>query len=598
MNDMTKSPSLDVKHKSKNSRSVGVFFIIICLLLFQNTIFRFNEWCVSGVSKYFLFSVFYSGLTSLIVYKVKYRFLKVLFYFLLILLASTNFFLAYRFHSSISPSTLLLIAETNTQESLEFINTYLFSSIGITCLLSFLTICAFIFILEREEWRLYTYYSKPLFCHIYRKWGYLILSVLAIWIFYDSVSLYNCQSVAEAEKWSSDCHQHIKPMDNISNLHYCVCNLLLARREQKQSENLTIETIKIPSTISTNDSTTVVMVIGESYNKWHSKLYGYPLNTCPNLLREKKSGNLFVFTNVVSPYNITSRVLRNVFSTNAIGMREHWPNYPFFPAVFRSAGYEVNMYDNQFNPYSKESFDFSLNAYLHSKSNHKYVYSSVNQRNYELDGKLIEAYKKSYSYLHPTKYQFIIFHLMGQHFSYYNRFPHNGRFDHFLADSIMCNEPYMTKEKRQLIADYDNATYYNDEVINQIIELFKNRNTVMVYFADHGEEIYDYRDFSGRIPEGTLDKNVLKYHFSVPFFIWCSDKYMENNKNQIESIKMARKRPLSIDNVCHLFFRLGHINTPLYLSNRDVLDSSYNCPPRIINDNFTLIEKSMMISDF
>ena len=279
-------------------------------------------------------------------------------------------------------------------------------------------------------------------------------------------------------------------------------------------------------------------------------------------------------------------------------MREHWANYPFFPAVFRSAGYEVNMYDNQFNPYSKESFDFSLNAYLHSKSNHKYVYSSVNQRNYELDGKLIEAYKKSNSYLHPTKYQFIIFHLMGQHFSYYNRFPHNGRFDHFLADSIMRNEPYMTKEKRQLIADYDNATYYNDEIINQIIELFKNRNTVMVYFADHGEEIYDYRDFSGRIPEGTLDKNVLKYHFSVPFFIWCSDKYMENNKNQIESIKMARKRPLSIDNVCHLFFRLGHINTPLYLSNRDVLDSSYNCPPRIINDNFTLIEKSMMISDF
>ena len=284
---MTKSPSLDVKHKSKKSRSVGVFFIIICLLLFQNTIFRFNEWCVSGVSKYFLFSVFYSGLTSLIVYKVKYRFLKVLFYFLLILLASTNFFLAYRFHSSISPSTLLLIAETNTQESLEFINTYLFSSIGITFLSSFLIICAFIFVLEREEWRLYTYYSKPIFRIICRKWGYLILSVLAIWIFYDSVSLYNCQSVVEVDKWSRDCHRHIKPMDNISNLQYCVCNLLLARKEQKQSENLIIETIKIPSKISTNDSTTVVMVIGESYNKWHSKLYGYPLNTCPNLLREK-----------------------------------------------------------------------------------------------------------------------------------------------------------------------------------------------------------------------------------------------------------------------------------------------------------------------
>ena len=577
--------------RDNHIRSVGVFFITILLLLLQSTIFRYKEWCVPGVSKYFLFSVFYSGLLSFIVYFVKYRFVKVLLYLFFILLTSANTFLAYRFHSSISPSTLLLLAETNAQESLEFVNSYLFSLVGISLLFSFLLFCACIFVLEKEEWRLYKYYSNPAFHNILKRWICPAFILLAVWIIYDLGTLYNCQSVVEVDKWIRDRHNHIRPMDNISNLHYCVYNLLLVRKGQKQSERLIYETIKIPSKISADDSVTVVMVVGESYNKWHSNLYGYALNTTPNLLREKMSGNLFVFTNVVSPYNITTQVLRNAFSTNAIGMKEHWADHSFFPAVFRSAGYEVNMYDNQYNPYSKESFDFSLNAYLHSKTNYKYVYSSANQRIFDLDGDLVEAYAKSHSFLHPAKCQFVIFHLMGQHLSYYNRFPHNGRFDHFKADSIRRKEPYMTKEKRQLIADYDNATYYNDDVLNRIIQLFKNRNAVMVYFADHGEQIYDCQDFFGRTHEGLLDDRVLKYEYCVPFMIWCSDKFKESNEALIERIKKAVRKPLSLDNVCHLFFCLGHVNTPLYKSERDVLDSSYHCPPRIVNDDFLLNEK-------
>ena len=40
----------------------------------------------------------------------------------------------------------------------------------------------------------------------------------------------------------------------------------------------------------------IVVVIGESFNKYHSSLYGYSHNTNPNLLEERRKGNLYVFT--------------------------------------------------------------------------------------------------------------------------------------------------------------------------------------------------------------------------------------------------------------------------------------------------------------
>ena len=39
-------------------------------------------------------------------------------------------------------------------------------------------------------------------------------------------------------------------------------------------------------------------------------------------------------------------------------------------------------------------------------------------------------------------------------------------------------------------------TLYNDYVLKNIIDLFRDKNTVVLYFSDHGEEIYDYRDFN------------------------------------------------------------------------------------------------------
>ena len=91
-----------------------------------------------------------------------------------------------------------------------------------------------------------------------------------------------------------------------------------------------------------------MLVIGESYNKHHSALYGYRLPTTPLQQRRKDGGELFVFDDVVSPWNITSNVFLDIFSVWECGMASRIDDMPLFPVLFRRAGYSVNFFSNQY----------------------------------------------------------------------------------------------------------------------------------------------------------------------------------------------------------------------------------------------------------
>ena len=95
----------------------------------------------------------------------------------------------------------------------------------------------------------------------------------------------------------------------------------------------------------------IVLVVGESANRHHSQLYGYPLPTTPHQLALKNGkDSLAVFADVVSPWNLTSRVFKQIFSLQSVGEKGDWSDYALFPAVFKKAGYHVSFLSNQF-PY-------------------------------------------------------------------------------------------------------------------------------------------------------------------------------------------------------------------------------------------------------
>ena len=138
---------------------------------------------------------------------------------------------------------------------------------------------------------------------------------------------------------------------------------------------------------------------------------------------------------------------------------------------------------------------------------------------------------------------------------------------------------------RKYIAHYDNATRYNDYVLNKIINLVINDNSVVIYLSDHGEEVYDYRDNYGRDAwsMGGDPKQVIRWQYMVPFVVWCSDKYKAKNPSIITQLEKATARPGMLDNVCQVLFHLSGLNTPYYNTSRDILSPKYHCPRRLIN---------------
>lgn len=88
----------------------------------------------------------------------------------------------------------------------------------------------------------------------------------------------------------------------------------------------------------------IIFVIGESYNKHHSTLYGYPLPTTPLQQMHKDKEELYVFEDVVTPWNITSNVFFDLFSLKSSKANTSTHNNPLFPILFRRAGYSVSFF--------------------------------------------------------------------------------------------------------------------------------------------------------------------------------------------------------------------------------------------------------------
>ena len=531
---------------------------------------------ISSTTVVFLVAYLFSSFLSL----SKKKWMLIIAYSIVFTLSSVDFFLIEKFRMFISPNLLMLLAETNQKESHEFITTFM----GIKDnLVVYSTICSIIILTCLFE---HFYYLKvfPLFKRLAAKRMWLSKAISAAVVLTLALGLYgsgtyirmlNCESTDDLSRW--DTSDKTNPHDPLTNSFYAFYGVRLANNEMKQAIVSTSQMDVSSSCI--DDSLTVLFVIGESYIKKHAQIYGYNLQTTPYMQREKDCGNLFVLHDVCSPFNLTSYAMKSLLCCNSISEGEEWFRSPFFPTVFRHAGFNVFFWDNQKDD-TVASWSFALNNFLYNDYL-KSFYKMANERSFQYDGELIDDYQNAVK--SNGKRDFIIFHLMGQHSDADSRYPHTKDFSIFTADSIIRESSYLTPKKKERIAQYDNATYYNDFVISKIIEPLKDKNATVLYLSDHGEEMYDYRDLEGRRGDNSVNKNLLEYQYGVPFVIWCSPKYQALHPEVIENIRNAVDKPFMTDNVCQVLFHLGGINTSYYIPERDPLNKLYRKPKRLVN---------------
>ena len=323
----------------------------------------------------------------------------------------------------------------------------------------------------------------------------------------------------------------------------------------------------------------IVLVIGESYNKHHSSLYGYRLPTADLQQKRKDNGELFLFTDVVTPWNITSSVFLNMFSLWECNSDNPISDYPLFPFLFRKSGYEVPFFTNQYivKGLRKGSTSQTGHFFLSDRELSKSLFTYRNDKPANYDIGLIDQVV-SYNNKNTLDYSLDIIHLLGQHFDYSLRYPQGQSF--FTVDDY--SERPIDDDAKQTVMHYDNATKYNDIVLDRLLSLYEDEDAVIIYVSDHGEEVYDDLPVQGRLfqdPTALQAKN----EYEVPMWIWCSDSYRNNHPDIVGAIRESTDKPFLTDGIPQILLYLAGIECAWTDESRNLLSDKYQCKPRIID---------------
>jgi heptose-I-phosphate ethanolaminephosphotransferase len=500
-----------------------------------------------------------------------------------------------KFQSTLNPSMLLLVGETNGNEASEFFGTYftsdvLLSGVGVILLILLFHILSSLWpkVLGKLSMQLRMRYQAAMeLLQTLQPIGGILVFTLFIYSgitsahnkseMVDMFSMSNIGAV-EHELTTSDCAQFYLPC-------YRLAFSIFSNKLASQQITRLIESKDHISVDSCSYRTPdIVLIIGESFGKHHSQQYGYFMPTTPRQVERQRSGLLVPFDDVVAPWNLTSFVFKNVFSLHVVGQKGEWCDYPLFPEVFRKAGYHVTFATNQFLPKAKEAvYDFSGGFFLNHPELSESMFDTRNKELYNLDNGLLKEYDTSLQ-KENKEHNLIIFHLMGQHVSYRQRYPSNRR--KFNADDYIDRRPELTARQRKILSDYDNATLYNDSIVDQIIKRFEDREAVVIYMPDHGEECYEgTRGFICRNHSAAIDYDLARYEFEIPFWIFCSHKYVVNHPDVYKRIIESRHRRYMTDALPHLLMYLGGISTKDYHSEYNILSDEYNeNRPRILKN--------------
>ena len=324
----------------------------------------------------------------------------------------------------------------------------------------------------------------------------------------------------------------------------------------------------------------IVLIVGESYNKHHSQLYGYSRATTPWQQEEKEAGRLVAFSDAVACWNLTSNVFKYSLSTQSMDQEGAWCDGVLYPALFRKAGYRVAFLTNQFLATRRQhSFDFNGSFFLNDPQLDSMCFDFRNRCLYRYDRQLVKEYRR----YNPGPKNLVIFHLFGQHQKYSYRLTKSDR--HFTADSI--DRPDLSRAERQTVADYDNATRCNDDVIRRICQLFKDDDAIVVHYADHGEHIYDDTLVCGRTGANPPSPVVARHQFEVPMTIWFSEKFKMAHPDVVAQVHRAKDKPFMTDDMPHLMLGLAGIACPYYDPRRDILDDRFDTGrPRLIKRQY------------
>lgn len=527
-----------------NQNKIKYHFLFIWLLPILVTLFYevfFTDFEFSRIENFFENILFAIAMLVTVVWfnsiRIQYL-LQSIYYiiFLICLFLETAFYSLFK--AQFSASAIFIALETNTAEAKEFLQFYIDTPI----ILFFLSLIGCLFLFIRNE---SSFFNLVL---LRKKKKFLAgLIFLLLLLFLKVTKLI------------------------VPNFPY----LLVKASYEYYDEQKKMEAFKIDTPIGSfvnvehktkNKQATYVLIIGESTNKNHLGVYGYYRQTTPNI--EKRKKDILIYDNVISSHAYTIGSLQEALTLNNFKKEDE----SSIVQLMNQAGFKTFWLSNQ-RPIGP--FESLVTKISRASSVFNYTNSAIAGSATPYDEVLLPYLDKALN--DPAPKKFIVLHILGTHLKYKDRFPNN--FKKFTKKPKSKFNSTLALSRRN---DYDNAILYNDYMIEQVIKKVeqKNESSYVFYFSDHGEEMYEVRDFAGH-----LDDNPTKGMFEIPFLLWQSDKFKAENKLHIDL-----KRPYVLNDFIHSLADLSQIDFTEKKPEKSIFSLLFRPKKRIIGKDLDFDE--------
>lgn len=498
-----------------------ILVVTCCMIL--------NDFALKLVFKEFLFnsavlvinSVIVSLITNKWFNKIAALFLFIPFYVVLLV----KIFTLINFFNFIDNAVLYTVFETNTHEIANFFDSYIAWHQILLASIYFVVLLYIIFSFS-EKLKIKNQHITDVL---------ILISIAVMYRFYErSLTLLTVDTFATYKTYSAEMGEEIsKPTSNY-----------------------------FKNVVNTDDEALYVVIIGESATRNNMGVYGYYRDTNPKL--KKLTPELYLFNDVISPHIQTILSLDKILSmgnhqapqNNKLGSVIQLANQAGFETYWLSNQKPIGAYESLVSQYAKAS-------------KHQFYVSNLYDDKSKFDEILLPKLQKTIE--QPALKKMIFLHLEGSHISYHTKYP-----EHFNYFKSQPKSNFKTDEAYQIINQYDNAIRYNDFIISEIISKVKstNKNSYVVYFSDHGEEVFnDYEYFGHHESIGS------KAMFEIPFIVWLSDKYKQQSKLQLQ---YYIDRKYNLEDFIYSFSELSRIKFDQFDATKSIFSANFQSKKRIV----------------
>ena len=268
------------------------------------------------------------------------------------------------------------------------------------------------------------------------------------------------------------------------------------------------EIILPDATITNNEKSVVVLVIGESARKANFSLYGYNKNTNPLL---SKLENVFSFNATSCATYTTAGVKCILEHENTSDLYEILPNY------LNRNGIDVIWRTTNWG---------EPPVHIEKYQKRDYLNTICEGNGCDYDEVLIAGLKDEI--LKSTKDKIlIVLHTSTSHGpTYSKKYP-----EQFEVFKPVCNSVEVANcSQEELINAYDNTIVYTDYILSSVIESLKELpeyKSSMIYVSDHGESLGENNLYMHGVPMSLAPKE----QYEIPFIVWVSEGSKSLKKN-------------------------------------------------------------------